>query len=1119
MLEVEESSPSTTWSEDYRRRSPGISLQPTSRYVKRFHNRSLQRAAALQLALSPKSPATSSPVKVRNLPPAKILTFPVIEPSVSLLDNFDAQEWVRVQRKKNVQNARSHIFSPRSGTARRHTCDLRSVICGRSQFQNIQGTRPSRHEAKRCAFVSVGQKGHISGPQNKKAIASFRQIHVNLGLPAPVPRVSSKSSAPSSLCTARACPLVSMAGRNLVPPRAGGQPTNPPLRQPHVALRNLPITDVPPRGPAGRVDVPPRAVNGGQDGRGGQSVHPSQPRPDQQNSRFEFGSSSSGGGGWRDEGSGSRWRDEGTGGQGFGGAGGHGFGGDFGDFDQGYYEGNHGFNNGYGANNQGNFRPRQYRPQFYNGYRGRNNYRGNGGRYRYQRSFSNHANINQNEEIAPVENVVQHTTPSLAVVQQPLSQRTISNDTSSAVNLVATTNVRVPRKPDKTTCFKSGETGHFADACPDVLCIYCEKITHAAKECPLLSMPKPVAVTYGVCRNDLIFHEVPASSEITFKHDSGKVGRISVVGGTMTAQEVVRELEWILPVDHQWDLSVLEDGAFKTIFPSKLDLARMTKIINVPVQDTDMLLHFEEWSAADLDKFTLAEVWVRVHGCCHKERCDYLALFAVGSLIGKTKEVDMEFTRSHSAVRMKVEVTRVEHIPKTSVDHRYEGEGYGLLCKVEENIAPTSKDVIMDDADSDENKKKNGDESNNDKHNLGNESIPGGMANASGTGNLPKDQSGSVMGAKQVSSVPIMFGSFTSNFALSPQQCTRSEGRLKLIVPRRLWGDCDVDDDSLPSPLPCLGSPVQQLDESQRVEPSVACNIAAAGGLSVAEIDNMAAVSCSMSVLSAGTEYSAGLDASRTGPLFHASVEEPRRQEHVEVSLSPISLSANVSEQEDWLHSFSTPVSSPTLHADPSLSPGARPGPLNSQPAAMGLSGGQGPSAAAGTGVFLGGRFSVNDVVTYGGIPAASTDVRSSSRIRSQANADASQMKRAQQLAHAKDDASCSGTKHPSNYSLSSFSDDAFLHRAKSLGVSLGDTPSKITAMISKIKNDDDSRTLIILQKNLEEKIKKDAECPDNNETLVHALALATDLSEEEQQGSREKESPVREVKRTKVNN
>ncbi|KAM0884242.1 hypothetical protein ACQ4PT_031104 [Festuca glaucescens] len=246
----------------------------------------------------------------------------------------------------------------------------------------------------------------------------------------------------------------------------------------------------------------------------------------------------------------------------------------------------------------------------------------------------------------------------------------------------------------------------MADICDALLCLYCEKTTHKSKDCHLLTMPKPVAVTYGVCRNELIFHEILMSSEVTFRHDSGKVGKISVDGDSLTPQDIVNELEWIILGEHQWDLRPTDDGVFKDIFPSNADLDRMTKIINVPIQGTGMYLHFEEWFAAEIDKFHLTEVWVRVHGCCYKERCDYLSLFGVGSLIGKALEVDMEFTRSHSVVHMRVEVTRKENIPPTTVDHVYDGEGYDLIFKVEGAQVAEKVDIIMDDANHDNDSKK-----------------------------------------------------------------------------------------------------------------------------------------------------------------------------------------------------------------------------------------------------------------------------------------------------------------------------------------------------------------------------------------------------------------------------
>lgn len=98
------------------------------------------------------------------------------------------------------------------------------------------------------------------------------------------------------------------------------------------------------------------------------------------------------------------------------------------------------------------------------------------------------------------------------------------------------------KKVDKVMCFRCDSNGHFAIDCMTVLFIYYEMATHEAKDCHLLSMLKPMAMTYGLCRSELLFYEVLVSADIKLNHDSG-IGRIAVEGGSMTAHEVVKELE------------------------------------------------------------------------------------------------------------------------------------------------------------------------------------------------------------------------------------------------------------------------------------------------------------------------------------------------------------------------------------------------------------------------------------------------------------------------------------------------------------------------------------------------------------------------------------------------
>jgi hypothetical protein len=95
--------------------------------------------------------------------------------------------------------------------------------------------------------------------------------------------------------------------------------------------------------------------------------------------------------------------------------------------------------------------------------------------------------------------------------------------------------------------------------------------------------------------------------------------------------------------------------------------------------------------------------------------------------------------------------------------------------------------------------------------------------------------------------------------------------------------------------------------------------------------------------------------------------------------------------------------------------------------------------------VFLGVRYSKEEGIVYGGISkAVGMGLRSSERIRAQPNSDASQLECARLQAQAKDPSDYLGTKALPNFTLASFSNSQIETRASKLGVSLGDSPSKV---------------------------------------------------------------------------
>lgn len=188
-----------------------------------------------------------------------------------------------------------------------------------------------------------------------------------------------------------------------------------------------------------------------------------------------------------------------------------------------------------------------------------------------------------------------------------------------------------------------------------------------------------------------------------------------------------------------------------------------------------------------------------MHGCCYKERCDYLSLFGVGSLIGKTKEVDMEFTRGHSDVRMKVEVTRVEYIPTTTVDHVYDGEGYGLVFKVEDEKVKVKSDVVMQEANSEDDDKDA--EGKGKEIPKGSDLDPTGGQAKSVSDQHPNPTKPSSFSTKQAHHLYLPMLRVGLVDCPNPPQTkyiSRSESKVSKLVPRRLWGDSDNEDDSLP---------------------------------------------------------------------------------------------------------------------------------------------------------------------------------------------------------------------------------------------------------------------------------------------------------------------------------
>jgi hypothetical protein len=162
------------------------------------------------------------------------------------------------------------------------------------------------------------------------------------------------------------------------------------------------------------------------------------------------------------------------------------------------------------------------------------------------------------------------------------------------------------------------------------------------------------------------------------------------------------------------------------------------------------------------------------------------------SPVGKTNEVDMVVTIEHCSTDVGGEP--VKHISKGIFDHTYDWEGFGIIFKLEVGSADVDNGTIVYDANPDDNKKPQEEEPKDYTKKSSKEPNKGSSSLDGSTENSNRSQVG-----RQAASVP-PFNLVASSSAFD----TCSEGRLKSIVPQKLWGDEEQESLAVTSAMAAL---------------------------------------------------------------------------------------------------------------------------------------------------------------------------------------------------------------------------------------------------------------------------------------------------------------------------
>src|SRR6185503_14797974 len=105
-----------------------------------------------------------------------------------------------------------------------------------------------------------------------------------------------------------------------------------------------------------------------------------------------------------------------------------------------------------------------------------------------------------------------------------------------------------------------------------IYCVICDSNDHVNHECPILKQPRTVAHAVGCAVQGLGFYHIPHPPLPKEKKDN-MMALISVLGGTLTKEQTITQLQMLIPSRWDWELKEQEQG-FVAQFPSKVELQR-----------------------------------------------------------------------------------------------------------------------------------------------------------------------------------------------------------------------------------------------------------------------------------------------------------------------------------------------------------------------------------------------------------------------------------------------------------------------------------------------------------------------------------------------------------------
>jgi len=303
----------------------------------------------------------------------------------------------------------------------------------------------------------------------------------------------------------------------------------------------------------------------------------------------------------------------------------------------------------------------------------------------------------------------QQATSTTSNKSAPASAETLVTDTTPLGSNSAVIMSDVPelsqrggtqKSKGKPYYYRCHTKGHTISVCMAVLsCELCFG-DHVKKICPNLKNLNSTAIPCGYVVEGLGFYFIPVVENLKIASDDKSVV-VRVLEGSFTADQLAVELDKLLP-GNSWVIEEKGNDAFFTNFPSSEVLNHMVNWGPMDTKTVQGKIRFEKGAENDVFKYEIDKVWMQFRGL-PKELWEFPIIWAIGSILGVSRAVDMKFTKKYGRARMKVAVLNPDLIPNL-VDVVIGDFVYELQFRVEKDMSDGEPQVIDMDSTMDEDK-------------------------------------------------------------------------------------------------------------------------------------------------------------------------------------------------------------------------------------------------------------------------------------------------------------------------------------------------------------------------------------------------------------------------------